>query len=266
MAITTTDPKNEIKRLSAALAKVGVTLPEAVTTAPERVRVEAPTSREIGEAIRAAKDPLTDKHVAQLMLAHQIAKGGFESDVMQAGWADQRQALKDVRADLNDALHDVFDRAAEELTEVAPKLGGYEDLDSLVLANLPARVVEPTRRATEAQAVLRNTVDAWKTLWAVTASQNLGPGVSNVHVLAVTDPAPGQWLEHASRRPHTLPDPGDYLAMVRMDWGLSLAESPRAAKDRNTNIRETLERDRALRTHEKGKATQWGTIGAARIR
>ena len=256
MAITTTDPKSEIKRLSEALAKVGVTLPEAVTTAPERVRVEAPTSREIGEAIRAAKDPLTDKRVAQLMLAHQIAKGGFESDVMQAGWADQRQALKDVRADLNDALHAVFDAAARELEAVAPELKGYPDLDSLVLASLPARVADPARRAVDAQHTLRAAHSAWLTLWRSVGGQRSGRPEEDI--LAVCQPSPAEWLEHASRRPQSLPAPGDVWTMARHGWTLSLAHDIRAAKARAEHIRTTIDRDREKRRLEKGRATSWG--------
>lgn len=256
MTITTTDPKNEIKRLSEALAKVGVTLPEAVTTAPERVRVEAPTSREIGEAIRAAKDPLTDKHVAQLMLAHQIARGGFEAGVMQAGWAEQRQALRDARATTNDQLRARFDEAAHELTEVAPKLTGYTELDSLILSNLPAREVEPARRAIEAQATLRHALHAWRTLWAITSSQTLGR--PNTQILQACNPSPDQWFEHASRQPNSLPAPGDVWGIVQRGWTLDLAHNPKAAIQRDKDITHAIDRQRHAQQLATGRARGWG--------
>lgn len=254
--LTTTSPKNEIKRLGDALAKISITLPEAVTTTPERVRVEEPSSREIGEAIRDAKDPLNDETVQRLMLAHQIARGGFESAVLQAGWAEQRQALNDARATINDQLHARFDEAAHELTEVAPKLTGRTELESLILSNLPAREVEPARRAIEAQATLRATLRAWRTLWAITSSQTLGR--PNTQILQACNPSPDQWFEHASRQPNSLPAPGDVWGIVQRGWTLDLAHNPKAAIQRDKDITHAIDRQRHAQQLATGRARGWG--------
>lgn len=256
MPITTTDPKNEIKRLSEALAKVGVTLPDAVTTPAVRDRVNDPSDTEIGEAIRAAKDPLTDATVKRLMLARQIARGGFETHVRQTAWSEQRQALKDSLSAINDQIHEVFDTAARELEAVAPALKGYTDLDTIVLASLPARDADPARRAINAQHTLRAAHTAWLKLWRSVGGQQTGR--TEADILAACNPTPTEWLEHASRRPHTVPAPGDVWTVARYGWPLTLAHDLRAAKARADHIRTTLDRDRDKRQAEQGRLSGWG--------
>src|SRR5699024_10738759 len=105
---------------------------------------------------------------------------------------DQWKALKDALDTINDQIHDVFDTAARELEAVAPELKGYTDLDSLVLASLPARVADPARRAVNAQHTLRAAHTAWLKLWRSVGGQR--DGRPEEGILAVCEPSPAEWL------------------------------------------------------------------------
>ena len=137
-----------------------------------------------------------------------------------------------------------------------PELKAYPDLDSLVLASLPARVADPARRAVDAQYTLRAARDAWLRLWRSVGGQQTGRPEADI--LATCDPSPAEWLEHSSRRPQSLPAPGDVWTMARHGWRLSLAHDIRAAKARADHIRTTIDRESEKRRLEKGRATSWG--------
>lgn len=251
------DPRITIRGLTDVLGKIGVTLPENVTDAPETVTVPDPDSADIAAAIKAAKgDPSADKTVQRLVTARAIARGGYTDLLAQAARVEQWQALKESVDSINDQIHDVFDAAARELEAVAPELEAYPDLDSLVLASLPARVADPARRAVDAQYTLRAARDAWLRLWRSVGGQRSGRPEEDI--LAVCNPTPAEWLEHSSRRPQSLPAPGDVWTMARYGWTLSLAHDIRAAKERAEHIRTTIDRDREKRQLEKGRATSWG--------
>src|SRR5699024_6122435 len=123
------------------------------------------------------------------------------------------------------------------------------------LASLPARVADPARRAVNAQHTLRAARDAWLKLWRSVGGQQTGR--PDADILAVCNPAPTEWLEHASRRPHTLPDPGDVWTPARYGWTLTLAHDLRAAKARADHIRTTLDRERDKRQLEQGRLSGW---------
>ena len=251
------DPRITIRSLTAALAKIGLTLPETVTTTPQHVTVPDPDSAEIVAAIQAAKgDPAADKEVQRLITARAIARGGYTDLLAQAARVEQWQALTDALDSINDQIHAVFDTAARELEAVAPELKGYPDLDSLVLASLPARVADPARRAVNAQHTLRAARDAWLRLWRSVGGQRSGRPEEDI--LAVCDPSPAEWLEHAARRPQSLPAPGDVWTMARHGWTLTLAHDLRDAKARAEHIRTTIDRESEKRRLEKGRATSWG--------
>ena len=251
------DPRIAIRSLGDALGKVGLTLPENVTTTPATVTVTDPDSAEIADAIRAAKgDPASDKEVQRLLAARAINRGGHLDLLAQAARVEQWDALTAALDTINDQIHDVFDTAAREIEAVAPELKGYPDLDALVLASLPARVADPARRAVDAQHTLRAARDAWLKLWRSVGGQR--DGRPEEGILATCDPSPAEWLEHSSRRPQSLPAPGDVWTMARNGWTLSLAHDIRAAKERADHIRTTIDRDREKRRLEKGRATSWG--------
>ena len=255
--ITGADPRHTIRGLTAALAPIGLTLPETVTDAPATVTVPDPDSAEIAAAIRAAKgDPAADKEVQRLITARAIARGGYMNLLAHAARVEQWDALTDALGTINDQVHDVFDAAARELEAVAPELPGYPDLDALVLASLPARVADPARRAVDAQHTLRAARDAWLRLWRSVGGQRSGRPEEDI--LAVCNPTPAEWLEHSSRRPQSLPAPGDVWTMARNGWTLSLAHDIRDAKARAEHIRTTIDRERDKRQLEKGRATSWG--------
>ena len=250
------DPRITIRGLANALAKIGLTLPEEVTVTPETVTVPDPDTAEIVDAIQAAKGDPADKTVQRLITARAIARGGYLDLLEHAARKDQWKALKDALDTVNAEIHDVFDTAARELEAVVPELKGYPDLDSLVLASLPARVADPARRAVDAQHTLRAARDAWLRLWRSVGGQQSGRPEADI--LAVCNPTPAEWLEHSSRRPQSLPAPGDVWTMARNGWTLTLAHDIRAAKERAEHIRTTIDRDREKRRLEKGRATSWG--------
>ena len=251
------DPRITIRGLANALAPVGLTLPENVTTTPQTVTVPDPDTAEIVDAIKAAPgDPSADKTVQRLVTARAIARGGYLDLLEHAARKDQWQALTDALGTINDQIHEVFDGAAREIEAVVPELKAYPDLDSLVLASLPARVADPARRAVNAQHTLRAARDAWLRLWRSVGGQR--DGRPEEGILAVCNPTPAEWLEHASRRPQSLPAPGDVWTMARYGWTLTLARDIRDAKARAEHIRTTIDRDRDKRQLEKGRATSWG--------
>ena len=251
------DPRITIRGLANALAPVGLSLPENVTTTPEHVTVTDPDTAEIVDAIQAAKgDPSADKTVQRLITARAIARGGYTGLLAQAARVEQWDALTESVDVINDQIHDVFDAAARELEAVVPELKGYPDLDSLVLASLPARVADPARRAVNAQHTLRAARDAWLRLWRSVGGQRSGRPEEDI--LAVCNPTPAEWLEHSSRRPQSLPAPGDVWTMARNGWTLTLAHDLRDAKARAEHIRTTIDRESEKRRLEKGRATSWG--------
>ena len=251
------DPRITIRSLTAALAKIGLTLPETVTTTPQHVTVPDPDSAEIVAAIQAAKgDPAADKTVQRLITARAIARGGYTGLLAQAARVEQWEALTDALDTVNDQIHAVFDTAARELEAVAPELMGYTNLDTLILASLPARVADPARRAVNAQHTLRAARDAWLKLWRSVGGQQTGRPEADI--LAVCNPTPAEWLEHASRRPQSLPDPGDVWTMARYGWTLTLAHDLRDAKARAEHIHTTIDRDREKRQLDKGRLSGWG--------
>ena len=252
-----TDPRITIRGMTDALGKIGLTLPENVTTTPQTVTVPDPDSDDIAAAIQAAKsDPAADKEVQRLITARAIARGGYLDLLAQAARVEQWQALKDALDTINDQIHAVFDTAARELEAVVPELKGYPDLDSLVLASLPARVADPARRAVNAQHTLRAARDAWLRLWRSVGGQRSGRPEEDI--LAVCQPSPAEWLEHSSRRPQSLPAPGDVWTMARYGWTLTLAHDLRDAKARADHIRTTIDRDRDKRQLEQGRLSGWG--------
>ena len=255
--INGTDPRITIRGMTDALGKIGLTLPETVTATAQPVTVPDPDSAEIAAAIKAAKgDPSADKTVQRLITARAIARGGYADLLAHAARVEQGKALTDALDSINDQIHDVFDTAARELEAVAPALKGYPDLDALVLASLPARVADPARRAVNAQHTLRAARDAWLRLWRSVGGQRSGRPEEDI--LTACDPSPAEWLEHSSRRPQSLPAPGDVWTMARYGWPLSLAHDLRDAKARADHIRTTIDRDREKRRLEKGRATSWG--------
>ena len=252
-----TDPRITISGLSNALAKIGLSLPETVTDAPQHVTVPDPDTTEIVDAIQAADgDPAADATVQRLITARAIARGGYLDLLAQAAREEQWQALTESLGTVNDQIHAAFDTAARELEAVVPELKGYPDLDSLVLASLPARVADPARRAVNAQHTLRAAHTAWLKLWRSVGGQR--DGRPEADILAVCDPSPAEWLEHSSRRPQSLPAPGDVWTMARNGWTLTLAHDLRDAKARAEHIRTSIDRDREKRRLEKGRATSWG--------
>ena len=251
------DPRITIRGLANALAPIGLTLPESVTATPQHVTVPDPDTAEIVAAIQAAAgDPASDETVQRLITARAIARGGYTDLVAQAARVEQWQALKESLDTVNTQIHAVFDTAARELEAVVPELPGYPDLDSLVLASLPARVADPARRAVNAQHTLRAAHTAWLKLWRSVGGQQTGRPEADI--LAVCDPSPAEWLEHSSRRPQSLPAPGDVWTMARNGWTLSLAHDIRDAKARAEHIRTTIDRDREKRRLEKGRLSGWG--------
>ena len=255
--ITGTDPRITIRGMTAVLAPIGITLPAAVTDAPQTVTVPDPDSAEIAAAIRAAAgDPSADKEVQRLLTARAIARGGYLAILERAAREGQWRALSESLDSINDQIHDVFAAAASELEAVAPALKGYADLDALVLASLPARDADPARRAVNAQHTLRAARDAWLKLWRSVGGQQTGR--PDADILAVCNPTPAEWLEHASRSPQSLPDPGDVWTMARYGWTLTLAHDLRDAKARAEHIHTTIDRDREKRQLDKGRLSGWG--------
>src|SRR5699024_12225071 len=165
-----------------------------------------------------------------LITARAIARGGYTELLAQAARVEQWDALTAALDSINDQVHAVFDTAARELEAVVPELKGYTARDSLVLASLPARVADPARRAVDAQHTLRAARDAWLRLWRSVGGQQTGRPEADI--LAVCEPSPAEWLEHSSRRPQSLPAPGDVWTMARYGWTLRLAPGIRAAKAR----------------------------------
>lgn len=251
------DPSYAIRRMADALSKIGITLPETVTDTPQTVTVPDPDSAEIAAAISAATgDPAADKEVQRLITARAINRGRYTNLLARAAREEQWQALKESRDSINDQIHDVFATAARELEAVAPELKGYRDLDSIVLASLPARVADPARRALNAQHTLRAARAAWLKLWRSVGGQQTGRPEADI--LAICNPSPDEWLEHASRRPQSLPAPGDVWGTVQAGFALDLAHDIRDAKARYDHIRRSIDGDREKRRLEKGRATSWG--------
>ena len=255
--INGTDPRITIRGMTDALGKIGLTLPETVTATAQPVTVPDPDSAEIAAAIQAAKgDPASDKTVQRLITARAIARGGYTDLLAHAARVEQWQALTEALDTINDQIRAVFDTAARELEAVAPALKGYTDLDAIVLSSLPARDADPARRAVNAQHTLRAAHTAWLKLWRSVGGQR--DGRPEEGILAVCDPTPAEWLEHASRRPQSLPAPGDVWTMARYGWPLTLAHDLRDAKARAEHIRTTIDRESEKRRLEKGRATSWG--------
>ena len=255
--INGTDPRITIRSLTDVLGRIGLTLPETVTDAPQTVTVPDPDSADIAAAIKAAAgDPASDETVQRLITARAIARGGYLDLLAQAARVEQWEALKESLDTVNTQIHAVFDTAARELEAVVPELKGYPDLDSLVLASLPARVADPARRAVNAQHTLRAAHTAWLKLWRSVGGQQTGRPEADI--LAVCNPTPPEWLEHSSRRPQSLPAPGDVWTMARYGWTLTLAHDLRDAKARADHIRTTIDRESEKRRLEKGRATSWG--------
>ena len=251
------DPSYAIRRMAAALSKIGLTLPETVTATPQTVTVHEPDSAEIIAAIKAAKgDPAADKEVQRLITARAIARGKYTNLIARAARDEQWEALKESIGPINDQIHDVFATAARELEAVAPELKGYRDLDSITLAALPERVADPARRALNAQHTLRAARAAWLHLWRSVGGQQTGRPEADI--LAICNPSPDEWLEHASRRPQSLPAPGDVWATVQAGFTLDLAHDIRDAKARYDHISRSIDGDRERRRLEKGRATSWG--------
>ena len=251
------DPSYAIRRMADALSKIGLTLPEAVTDTPQTVTVPDPDNAEIAAAIRAATgDPAADKEVQRLITARAIDRGGYTNLLARAARNEQWDALKESIGSINDQIHDVFATAARELEAVAPELKGYRDLDSIVLASLPARAADPARRALNAQHTLRAARAAWLKLWRSVGGQQ--DGRPEADILAICNPSPDEWLEHASRRPQSLPAPGDVWATVQAGFTLDLAHDIRAAKARYDHISRSIDGDREKRRLEQGRATSWG--------
>ena len=252
-----TDPRITIRGMTDVLAPIGLTLPETVTATAQPVTVPDPDSADIAAAIHAAKgDPAADKTVQRLITARAIARGGYTDLLARTAREEQWHALTDALGTINTQIHDVFDGAAREIEAVAPALKGYTDLDAIVLASLPARDADPARRAINAQHTLRAAHTAWLKLWRSVGGQQTGR--PDADILAVCNPAPAEWLEHASRRPHTVPAPGDVWTVARYGWPLTLAHDLRAAKARADHIRTTLDRDRDKRQAEQGRLSGWG--------
>ena len=252
------DPRYAIRRMADALSKIGLTLPETITDTPQTVTVPDPDNAEIAAAIRAATgDPAADKEVQRLITARAIARGKYTALIARAARDEQWEALKESRDSINDQIHDVFATAASELEAVAPELKGYRDLDSIVLAALPARVADPARRALNAQHTLRAARAAWLHLWRSVGGQQTGRPEADI--LAICNPSPDEWLTHSSRRPNSLPAPGDVWATVQAGFTLDLAHDIRDAKARHDHIRRSIDGDRERRQLEKGRATSWGT-------
>ena len=251
------DPRITIRSLTDVLGKIGLVLPENVTATPQTVTVPDPDTAEIVDAIKAADgDPASDETVQRLITARAIARGGYTDLLARAARVEQWHALTESLDTVNAQIHDVFDAAARELEAVVSELKAYPDLDALILASLPARVADPARRAVNAQHTLRAARDAWLRLWRSVGGQR--DGRPEEGILAVCDPTPAEWLEHSSRRPQSLPAPGDVWTMALYGWPLSLAHDIRAAKARAEHIRTTIDRDREKRRLEKGRATSWG--------
>ena len=255
--ITGTDPRITIRGMTDALAPIGITLPETVTATAPSVTVPDPDSADIAAAIHAAKgDPAADKTVQRLITARAIARGGYTDLLARTAREEQWHALTDALDTINTQIHDVFDGAAREIEAAAPALKGYTDLDALILSSLPARDADPARRAVNAQHTLRAALDAWRKLWRSVGGQQTGRPEADI--LAVCNPTPAEWLEHASRRPQSLPDPGDVWTMARYGWTLTLAHDLRDAKARAEHIHTTIDRDREKRQLDKGRLSGWG--------
>src|SRR5699024_8623579 len=151
--------------------------------------VPDPDTAEIVDAIQAAKgDPSADKEVQRLITARAINRGGYLDLLEHAARVEQGKALTEALDSINTEIHAVFDAAARELEAVVPELKGYPDLDSLVLASLPARVADPARRAVDAQHTLRAARDAWLKLWRSVGGQQTGRPEADI--LAVCEPTP----------------------------------------------------------------------------
>lgn len=252
-----TDPRIPIKIMNDALARIGLTLPEAVTTTAPTATVAEPDSAEIAAAIQAAKgDPASDKTVQRLITAHAIARGGYTDLLARAGQDEQRQALRDALDTINDQIHEKFETAARTLETAGPKIRGYENLDDIILSTVPANQAEPARLATDAQHTLRASVDAWKKLWVHVGGQQQGR--PEEVILAVCNPTPSEWHKHSSRRPNSLPAPGDVWTPVRYGWTLTLAHDLRDAKGRAQHIRHAITSDFEEQRIAKGRATGWG--------
>ena len=74
--INGTDPRITIRGLTDVLGRIGLALPENVTTTPAPVTVPEPDSADIAAAIKAAEgDPAADKEVQRLVTARAIARG-----------------------------------------------------------------------------------------------------------------------------------------------------------------------------------------------
>src|SRR5699024_5558378 len=251
------DPSYAIGRMADALSKIGITLPETIADTPQPVTVPDPENAEIAAAIKAAKgDPAADKEVQRLITARAINRGRYTNLIARAAREEQWDALKESRGSINDQIHDVFATAASELEAVAPELKGYRDLDSIVLASLPARAADPARRALNAQHALRAARAAWLKLWRSVGGQQ--DGRPEADILAICNPSPDEWLTHSSRRPNSLPAPGDVWGTVQAGFTLDLAHDIRAAKARYDRLSRSIDGDREKRRLEYGRAKSWG--------
>src|SRR5699024_7983486 len=129
------DPRITIRSMAAVLGKIGLSLPETVTTTPQHVTVPDPDTAEIVAAIQAADgDPAADATVQRLITARAIARGGYLDLLEHAARVEQWEALKESLDTVNTQIHAVFDTAARELEAVVPELTGYPAPDSLILA------------------------------------------------------------------------------------------------------------------------------------
>src|SRR5699024_5501898 len=115
----------------------------------------------------------------------------------------------------------------------------------------------PARQAVEAELTLRDAHNAWQALWTSVGGQQTGGSASRI--LAICNPSPDEWLTHSSRRPNSLPAPGDVWATVQAGFTLDLAHDIRAAKARYDHISRSIDGDREKRQLEYGRAKSWGT-------
>jgi len=249
--------KLTIGRAGKALAPLGITLPEEITAPITPPRIDSPSDADITQAITAAKgDPAADKTVQRLITARALDRGGYSALLEQEAWEARWQALKSALEDLNAQVHEKFTTAAGALETVAPKLRAYTSLAQLNLATLPADTVEPARQAIEAELTLRDAHNAWQALWTSVGGQQTGGNASRI--LAICNPSPDEWLTHSSRRPNSLPAPGDVWATVQAGFTLDLAHDIRDAKARHDHIHRSIDRDREKRRLEYGRAKSWG--------
>ena len=223
--------RTRVSSLKDALKPLGLTIPDAPkTTTPVIPDV---TREDIAEAVAASKDPAGDKNVQRLVTAHQLAELGIAAGIRTVNAKAHDAAIRAALPDLNEALHRIFDDAAEKLHENGEQFKGHDDLGAVNLSKLPTDSAAAAQAALDAIRTMTQVRAAWVTLTTYGS-----PTAHKAHWTDYGAPTQAQYTRARDARPNQFPAPTPW-AVYRKGWTLDLPQSVKAAGQRRTDYQRT---------------------------